>query len=105
MVRLQGVQLPEEREEMGRVNAGLSAMVAVTLALALAIPGVHENSTAVIGAESVLAGVWAVIAARFVNWKTAPGWVAHASATGGLLMAAAGMWASAGHLTPGASTS
>jgi hypothetical protein len=101
MVRLHGVQLPEEREEMGRVNAGLSAMVAVTLTLALAIPGVHENSTTVIAGEAFLAAVWALIAARFVTWQTAPGWVAHASATGGLMTAAVGMWASAGHLTPG----
>jgi diguanylate cyclase (GGDEF)-like protein len=97
----QGVQLPEEREQQGRVNAGMSAMVAATLGLALAIPGVEENSTAVIVAIAVLSTVWTVAAIRWVDWKTAPAWVTHASAAAALVTATVGMAAGSGYDTPG----
>jgi diguanylate cyclase (GGDEF)-like protein len=99
--RLQGVQLPEEREQQGRVNAGMSAMVAATLLLALAIPGVEENSTGVIAAIAVLSAIWAVAAMRVIDWRTAPAWVPHASAIGAIATASVGMAAGSGHDTPG----
>jgi diguanylate cyclase (GGDEF)-like protein len=99
--RLQGVQLPEEREQQGRLNAGMSAMVAGTLALALAIPGVEENSTAVIVAIAVLSAVWTVTAIRFVDWCTAAAWVPHSTAVGALVTATVGMAAGSGYDTPG----
>jgi diguanylate cyclase (GGDEF)-like protein len=99
--RLQGVQLPEEREQQGRVNAGMSAMVAATLVVALAIPGVPENSTAVIAAIAVFSAAWTVAAIRFVDWRTAPTWVPHSTAVGALVTATVGMAAGSGYDTPG----
>src|SRR3954454_19430750 len=101
MWRLQGVQLAEETEQQGRVNAALSAMVAATLAVALALPGVHENCAPAIAAIMVVCAAWAPVPRRFVPWQTAPSWLPHSTALGGLAMAGVGMWASAGHLTHG----
>src|SRR4051794_8564869 len=86
--RVVGVAVPDERPLAGRIVGWMFIVGAVVTTLLPLLPGVAGAVVTPTLPIGVAALVWGIAAVTTVRWRTAPGWIMHASALCGALSVA-----------------
>jgi diguanylate cyclase (GGDEF)-like protein len=96
-----GIAVVDERPLAGRIVGWMFVVGSIVTTLLPLLPGADGEVVTPTLPIGIAAFIWGLAALRRVDWRTAPGWAIHLSATGGALAAAVAAHDTGGADSPG----